>query len=161
MPISGRGARTASSSIHTWPKVGKSSLLYELVACVTNRKPWPDGHVSEPGSVLLLSAEDDPEDTIGPFLEMAGADLDRVETLEGFITKAKGGDGLVHCYFDLVRGVAAFKKKVERMPDLKFVLIDPALAYMGGKDSYKNAEVREALRPYVELAQECRFAFVV
>jgi len=53
---------------------------------------WPvDGGRAESGSVLVMSAEDDPADTIRPRLEAAGADLDRCHII-GMVREIGEGD---------------------------------------------------------------------
>ena len=61
------------------PEMGKSLLTIDLIARLGRGGPLPDGstpagHVTS----VLLSAEDDPADTIRPRAEAAGADLDRL-----------------------------------------------------------------------------------
>jgi hypothetical protein len=58
---------------------GKSTILCDSTAITTTGTKWPDGaSASEPGSVIILAAEDDVEDTLAPRLMAAGADLARV-----------------------------------------------------------------------------------
>ena len=42
---------------------------------------------TEPAQVLILSAEDDPETTLRPRLEAAGADMDRIHLLESVVLR--------------------------------------------------------------------------
>jgi hypothetical protein len=60
------------------PGVGKSTILADLAARVSTGSPMPDGSRGVHGSVVILTAEDDADDTIRPRLEAAGADLSRV-----------------------------------------------------------------------------------
>src|SRR5438874_8884336 len=60
------------------PGLGKSTLLFDLAARVSKDGVMPDGTQGASGSVLIVNAEDDPEDTIKPRLVAAGADLSRV-----------------------------------------------------------------------------------
>ncbi len=46
------------------PDKGKSLITLDIAARITTGRPFPDGVPSEIGSVIILSAEDDPEDTI-------------------------------------------------------------------------------------------------
>ena len=48
------------------PGEGKSFLTTDAAARVTTGTPWPDGSDCPQGSVILISAEDDPGDTIRP-----------------------------------------------------------------------------------------------
>src|SRR5437763_160146 len=61
------------------PGQGKSLLTLDLAARLTTGREWPDGYRSgEPANVLVLSGEDNMNDTVVPRLRAAGADLDRV-----------------------------------------------------------------------------------
>jgi AAA domain len=62
------------------PDVGKGQVLCDMAARVTHGFEWPcnEGHAPQ-GNVVLLSAEDDPSDTVVPRLIAAGADLERIE----------------------------------------------------------------------------------
>src|SRR5438045_1836537 len=65
------------------PDKGKGLIGSYLSACTTNKLPLPCNEGEAPqGSVLLFTAEDDPEDTVVPRLAAAGADLDRVHIVK-------------------------------------------------------------------------------
>ena len=87
------------------PGLGKSQITAFLAATVTTDKSWPDGSscvVS--GPVIILSAEDDPADTIVPRLMAAGADLDKVIIVEAIRAAPEGGNATERC-FDLSRDI--------------------------------------------------------
>jgi hypothetical protein len=64
------------------PDEGKGQILCDMAARITRGLLWPCNEGTAPkGSVIHLSAEDDPEDTIVPRLAAAGADLSRIELL--------------------------------------------------------------------------------
>lgn len=66
------------------PGLGKSLLTANLAAHVTCGKSWPVDHSPCPvGEVMILSAEDDPEDTIVPRLSTAGADSVNNRAMKG------------------------------------------------------------------------------
>ena len=68
------------------PGLGKSQIAIAMSAVITKVGRWPvDGTPCDPGTVMILSAEDDVADTIRPRLEAAGADLAKVEVLDGVI----------------------------------------------------------------------------
>jgi putative DNA primase/helicase len=70
--------------------LGKSQIGIAMAAAVTTGGPWPcnEGHAPL-GNVIILSAEDDPADTIVPRLLAAGADRQRVQ----IITAVRSEDG--------------------------------------------------------------------
>lgn len=140
-------------------KIGKSHLTADISACVVGAKAWPDQtRCAHTGSVLILSAEDDLADTMVPRLEAAGLSgewLEWVEILDGI----DDGEGKVSG-FDFAAGFEALKDYSDTHDDLRLVIIDPVLAYMGAKDSHKAAEVRNALMPYTKLAAERGFGIL-
>jgi hypothetical protein len=61
------------------PDQGKSLVGLDLCARLSRGREMPDGSPGPaPASSLILSAEDEPEDTVVPRLKALGADLDRV-----------------------------------------------------------------------------------
>ncbi len=76
------------------PKLGKSFVTIAMAAAVSRGVALPgDDPPDRPGSVILLSAEDDPARTIVPRLRAAGADLSRVHILES-VYLADGSEAL-------------------------------------------------------------------
>jgi putative DNA primase/helicase len=138
------------------PDEGKGQLAY-MAAQITCGGSWPreEGHAPQ-GSVILLSAEDDPGDTIVPRLAAAGADLDRVE-----IVKMVGHGGGTRM-FSLVTDLDLLRQKVKEVGDVRMIQIDPLSAYLGhGKmDSFRVTDVRAVLGPVCELAAELKVAIV-
>jgi len=57
------------------PGLGKSTLCTQVAAAITSGAPLPGGPTVRPRAVLLLSAEDDLQDTVRPRLGACGADL--------------------------------------------------------------------------------------
>jgi hypothetical protein len=101
--------------------------------------------------VIILSAEDDPEDTIRPRLEAAGANLDRCHVLRA--VRERKGDGTEHMRgFSLDRDLPRLEKALATIGGITLVIIDPITAYLGDTDSYRNAGVRALLAPLGELA---------
>ena len=61
------------------PGEGKSTMMMQLAALITNGDAMPDGSGDRiPGNVIYQAAEDGIEDTIKPRLEAAGADCSRM-----------------------------------------------------------------------------------
>ena len=144
-----RFARGKLSMIAGKQGLSKSVLTCEVAAIVSQRGLWPlDGTRCELGDVLMLNAEDDPEDTIRPRLRAAGADLERVHLVEGVRFKS-GKRRLV-----TLRDVELLDRFLARHPGrFRFLVADPVGAFLAGKDSHKDAEVRELLAPLKELAE--------
>src|SRR5262249_31126370 len=72
------------------PGVGKSSLVAKIVAHLTSGEPFPNvlqGQVPQPFpacNVCLLTAEDDPGDTILPRIAVNGGNAARVYLIDGW-----------------------------------------------------------------------------
>ena len=132
------------------PGEGKSTLVTEVVGCLTTGRALPD---DEPRSfsetVLLLSAEDGAGDTIRPRLDSAGADVSRVHLLDGIEE-----DGVL-APLDLRSPTHRryLANEVDRLGP-SMVVIDPLTAYLGSTDSHRDSEVRGVLAPLAELADE-------
>jgi hypothetical protein len=136
------------------PDVGKSFLTTELAAAVSTGRQLFGDDPREPATVLMLSAEDDPEDTVGPRLRAHGADLTRVRTLR--VDEAGKGTDVI----DLASGLDELEALiVHRRPAL--VVVDPVTAFLGKTDTHRDAAVRAALTPVRGLAMRYDVAFVL
>jgi energy-coupling factor transporter ATP-binding protein EcfA2 len=128
------------------PGQGKTTIALALAAIVTSGGRWPDGSQCEAGSVLIWSGEDDIADTLMPRLIAAGAEKSRVH----FITGARI-DGEKHT-FDPARDMNSLHDATDRIGNVRLLVVDPIVSAVAG-DSHKNAEVRRALQPLVDLAE--------
>jgi len=149
----GRIARGKLSIVVGNPGLGKSQVCASLSSVVSNGGRWPvDRTECQRGSVVILSAEDDPEDTIRPRLEAAGADLDKVYILEAIRFETEKGEP-AHRGFNIGQDIGRLGALLHELGDVALVIIDPITAYLGDADSHKNAEVRALLAPLQEMAQ--------
>jgi putative DNA primase/helicase len=103
-----------------------------------------------PFDTLLISCEDDFEDTVVPRLLAAGADLDRIHRVDGVDTEDGKPAPFCLLHYEQMR-VA-----LEANPDIRLVIIDPAGAYVGrsGVNDHKDSELQALLGPMAELAAE-------
>lgn len=125
-------------------QMGQAKSLWTmwLAAAVTRGEGI---NLGRPGTVIVLNAEDDPEDTIRPRLEAAGADLDRVWIEPGVTLDATRLDRLC-----------------DELPDVRLVTVDPIQAYMPPNvNSWKGQDVRRALEPARTLAARRSLAVVL
>ena len=77
---------------------GKGTFWAYIAACMTNRRPWPDGRVTEPEPVAIFSPEDDLETELVPRLRLAGADMalcHHLEEIDPYGANVPPGIGLV------------------------------------------------------------------
>jgi len=138
------------------PDVCKSFLTLYIASRVSNGLPWPD-LPDEPitkGGVVLMSAEDDIEDTVVPRLIKQEADLTQIIALEGVSKQDR------QFYFNLARDLPALEQAINQAENVRLVVIDPISAFCGMTDSHKNAEVRGLLGPLAQLAAKHRVAVI-
>jgi hypothetical protein len=136
------------------PGLGKSLLSLDLAARVSRGYSLPDGERAGAGDVILVSAEDDPGDTIRARLEAAGADLERIHFLQGSFKHNDNGKSAFR-EFNLgdVEALADALDAIEEQGrTVRLIVIDPLSAFLGGVDDISNGEVRGVLRPLSELA---------
>jgi len=138
------------------PGVAKSYFTMMLAAHTTTGKPWPTRPPCptppERGRVIILTAEDGLEDTVAPRVESCGGERDKVWVIKG--TK-EGSDG--SRTFNLLTDLRKLEQLIEKLKDVRLVIIDPVSAYLGvGKavDTHKDKDVRGALAPVVALAEK-------
>jgi hypothetical protein len=143
------------------PGLGKSLVCADMAARVSTGRGWPctpdaSRVVREPGTVWILSCEDDEADTLRPRLEAAGADCARVYFPQG----VSGDDKHVRpLRLDThVVWLEEFVQTTGGVPQL--IVIDPITAYLGQVDAHNQAEVRGMLAPLCAFAQRHAIAIV-
>jgi hypothetical protein len=133
------------------PDNGKSQVATGIAATISVGGSWPNGEGQAPlGSVIILSAEDDDEDTMVPRLIAAGADLSRIH-----LVRAVRGAGGRQLAFNFQTDLAALEEKIWNIGDVRLVIVDPISSYLGTRiNSHNNAEVRSVLEPISEMAAD-------
>jgi DNA polymerase I-like protein with 3'-5' exonuclease and polymerase domains len=147
------------------PDEGKGQILCYIAARVTRGSlEWPnsEGRAPQQGNVIILSAEEDPGDSLTPRLAAAGADLSRVHFLKMIIGRDEKTGQQHKRMFSFVSDLEKLRQKIIEIGDVVAVLIDPISAYLGvGKiDSYRDTDVRAVLGPLKELAEEMHIAII-
>ncbi|MFG0246078.1 MAG: AAA family ATPase [Phycisphaerales bacterium JB052] len=133
------------------PGLGKSFMTMELAARASR------GEIgSARARVVIMSAEDDPCDTIRPRLHNMCANLDNIQFIEGIRREPGGCVDLI----ELDRDYERFEKMVMRLFPVSLIVIDPISAYMGNADSNNNADVRKVLARLSTLAARTGAAVV-
>jgi DNA polymerase bacteriophage-type len=153
----GRFARGKIGLLVGLPDEGKGLALSDIMARITRGAPWPCGEGHAPlGRAVLLTAEDDVNDTIVPRLLAAGADLGRVT-----IVKMMHEAGTPRM-FSLISDLSALRQKVIAIGEVEMIVIDPITAYLGiGKiDSFRATDVRAVLGPLKEFTAELRLCIL-
>jgi putative DNA primase/helicase len=133
------------------PGQGKTTIALAMAATVTIGGRWPDGSRSERGNVLIWSGEDDPADTLLPRLIAGGADKRRVHFISGTRTNGELQP------FDPANDMMQLAEQAKRIGDVRLIVVDPVVSAVTG-DSHKNAEVRRALQPLVDLGASMHFS---
>jgi putative DNA primase/helicase len=142
------------------PGLGKSILICAMAAHVSRGTPWPvDRSPCPQGEVIIISAEDDPGDTIRPRLDAAGADVSMVHVQTTVFDIDRDGK-TVEYSFSLSKHVSALDELLAKKPDCRLVTIDPISAYLGGTDSHNNADIRALLAPLAAMASKHKVAIV-
>ena len=135
------------------PGLGKSTVLLDLAARVSNIGIMPDNSQGASGTVIVLSAEDGAEDTIKPRLEAAGANENRLVNLSH--VTIKGEERPVEIPADL----PLIARKIKEH-DARLLIIDPLMAFLCGADANKDQEVRRVLYKLSKIAETYNCAVV-
>lgn len=131
------------------PGTGKTTVALALAASITTAGRWPDGTRAPLGSVLIWSGEDDPADTLVPRLRAMGAETRRIDFIDCANEVIDGR--LRRVAFDPSRHLDALAVRIASDPPV-LLIVDPIVSAVSG-DSHKNAEVRRALQPLVDIAR--------
>ncbi len=133
------------------PGTGKSFFTTWLAAKLSKGEvlPGPESKAHlKPCSTLLISAEDDPEQTIKPRLENNGADFSKIIS---FTEPMK---------FSL-DSVRTLERELDKNPDIRMIVLDPLTAFLGkNTDYFRDPDVRLKLIPLKELAQERKISIL-
>jgi hypothetical protein len=128
------------------PGTGKSFATIDLAARISRGAPHPGDDVpTQPGTVLLLNAEDDATDTILPRVIAAGAEPARVRIV------AAPGLGLERLP-QFPADLGALEEAIHEH-SAALVVIDPMMAFFPPEVSANNDQsIRKALTPLAALA---------
>jgi len=121
--------------------LGKTYLTCGIISTVTNGGTFVDGAKAAIGDVLFVSAEDDPEDTIRPRLDLMGADVSRVHWLD--CVNEGGREG----FLDIRRHHFELDDYLTDNPSIRLLVVDPLSAFLGSTDSHNDGSVRGVLGP--------------
>ena len=144
------------------PGVGKSALIAKITAHLTSGQPFPNvlnGQVPQPFpacNVCLLTAEDDPGDTILPRVALNGGDPARVSLIDGWST-LDGAQGPVTMQ-DLDMLLQALDQHTPRL-----LVFDPVQSFFGRKvDMNSASDTRPVLDAVIGLCKrhDCTPLFV-
>jgi putative DNA primase/helicase len=146
------------------PDTGKSLAGIAIAANATTGDDFIDcENEHEPCEVILLEAEDDPEDTIGPRLAAAGVDLTKMIRLHEVNDQAVSNGGVivdVTRTIQLDRDLLRVEDLLKEKPQIKLLIISPMSSYIGEANLIDEKSVRRALAPLQTLAAKYGIAIV-
>src|SRR5215207_5997784 len=135
------------------PDQGKSVVTMDIAARVSRGRGFPDGATCDVGNVAIANVEDGVADTIVPRLMAHGADLERIEIINGI----PGSDGNTRI-LDIPGDVPMLEQLVESR-NIKLLIVDPVLTMLGG-DANKDQDARKALTPLRDMAERTGCAVI-
>ena len=135
------------------PGLGKSTMLLDLAARVSTSGTMPDQSIGTLGNVIIMSAEDAPEDTIRPRLEAAAANLDRVIDLSHVVVGGQERPPEIPSDLPLIEA------KI-RDHQARLLIIDPLMAFLYGADANKDQEIRRVLYKLSKIAEKHRCSII-
>ena len=142
------------------PGAGKSFVTTDMAARISTGTPWPDGSECPVGSAILISAEDDPHDTVRPRLDAHDANSSRVFLLSAI--RRRSDDGRESDMTFTLADVDILEQALQEVRDCRLVVVDPVGSYLGGRtDAHRDNEVRSVLAPIAKLAEQYSPAVLV
>jgi putative DNA primase/helicase len=139
------------------PGGGKSYATVAIAAAATlgNRLPGDLRARCAPLEVFLCNYEDGAADTIRPRADAVGADVSRIHLLEG----QRDDTGHVRPFG--LADIPALIRELERRPQVRVLIIDPLGSVLANVDTHRDADVRVALQPLFDLADQRKIAVIV
>ncbi|MBP0635522.1 AAA family ATPase [Cupriavidus sp. AcVe19-6a] len=135
---------------------GKTTLALSIAAYLSCGRQWPDGApMTEPGTIVMWSGEDDIADTLLPRYVAMYGDRSRM----CFVGAARDADGH-HRPFDPASDLPLLAEAISQIPGrVSLLIIDPVVSAVAG-DMHKSNDVRRALQPLVDLASSTGVAVI-
>lgn len=149
------------------PDLGKTLLSCDIAARVSRGADWPDvagvatgESTVRPGRILLLNADDNLLDAIGPRLEAAGADMEHIVAIQGIDSNDANGTPQRRG-IDLTHDLPVLREHLRSMADVRLVIIDPIAAYCGPIGRHPTGKTRQVVSALSELAVEFNVAILL
>jgi len=147
------------------PGTSKSLLSIYLIAGMQGKVNLP--HLAAgvpaniiPGDALLVTCEDDPEDTIAPRIAAYGVDPASVPIHRGTrIVEPDGSESL--SLFDLTAHLPTLDGFLVDNPNTRLLVLDPVQTFLGRTDLNHNTQVNQVLTELGNLAQKRNVAVLV
>jgi hypothetical protein len=144
------------------PDQGKTFVTLDLAARVSRgwpMPPAPPGSVTDPGHVIVMSAEDSLEQTIKERLDALGADQSRIIYIEAVTDNPDDPEASQPLV--LPDDLALLEERI-KAHSAKLVIIDPFSAWISGKyDANKDSDVRKILHRIKLVAERTGAVFII
>jgi hypothetical protein len=136
---------------------GKSLVLYDVCARISNGSDFPDGAKNpfqgKPKKVLLLFSEGSLKTTVKPRMMVMGANMANVLTVKSVSRKGETDPDKRQFYLD--QDLGRLRQVLRENPDIVLIGFDPLTNYLGdGCNMNLSRDVRKVLTPLGELAEE-------
>lgn len=139
------------------PGLLKSTITLDLAARLSRGASMPDGtepEVGRPAGTVLLTAEDGLADTVRPRLDAAEGDPRRVAVVK-HVSTVNGEPRLPH-----VEDTPELARALDKV-EARLLVVDPLMAFLPSDvNSHRDQDVRRALAPLAELADDTGVAVV-
>jgi ABC-type cobalamin/Fe3+-siderophores transport system ATPase subunit len=135
------------------PGAGKSFVTCDIAAHISKGGMWPDGSECQQGSVILISAEDDPHDTIRPRLDALQAEVRHIHIMST-TSRSKVTGQEMELPFSL-SDLDLLEAALKELDDCRLIVVDPIGSFLGRRlDAHRENEVRAVLGPLASLAKK-------
>jgi AAA domain len=144
------------------PDEAKSLVsLYVAAQLTRGQRIFDSDTIIPPSEVLIMAAEDEPNDTIVPRLMAAEADLSKVHILQSVILKDGQGQTSDEREIQLDTDIKGIENFVVANPDIRLIIIDPISSYLGDTKMGGEKEIRRLLNPLRTFAARTGISIVM
>jgi putative DNA primase/helicase len=131
----------------------------DIAARASRGLNWPDTkNTVPPLETILVSSEDDPNDTILPRFIACGADTSKIHYVN--CTRERIGGESEHG-FSIDTDLPALQGALKAHPDVRLVIIDPLANHLGDANLNREQEVRRVLTPLATVARDYNIGVIV
>jgi putative DNA primase/helicase len=131
------------------PGVGKTNIAMSIAAILSIGGVWPCGNLVRETKTVIWSGEDSPDDTLVPRLIALGAKMENIL----FVSEVQNRSSIRT--FDPANDLELLSQAIHDFGNVGLLILDPIASCVNG-DSHKNAEVRRALQPLVNLGMKTK-----
>ena len=109
---------------------------------------------------MLITTEDDPNDTIRPRLDAHNANVSKIHLLRGINVQKPNAEPDESAF--TLKDVDQLAEAIRKVKDCRLVVIDPVGSFIGkGTDAHRDNEVRSLLTPVSRIAESHGIAVLV